>query len=374
MRASAILLLCMVVAASAVTNELAVTNNRLTVTGNTFAWKGSGGGGGSTYTNYAAIVQTAGDWGLFENTPTPWVMGHDSNYTVSVWAQWHTWTAWAELWSYQNSGGGKRRNMDLSDTPGTFRFFHYGYGATYSQTIVTTNYATGVWYHVAVVHEDDDDVLAYINGELAFTGNITDSDWHDDGSEMLISLYSGPGANCANGMWLDEFCIYDSALSAGTVAAKYASQRDGTNETSAAYIYHMDENSSSAKTNLFAATNSTAAAQTLHGTAVLEWRARTAIMGPPTPPPPDKVVTGTISPDATGDYYADGDYCGQTSYKNGGSTYYVWFDGYMTFQWYISTGKGYGAPPDGWTSGSGPNGDYTAVGETYTGTATVANP
>jgi hypothetical protein len=43
-------------------------------------------------------------------------------------------------------------------------------------------------------------------------------------------------------------------------------------------------------------------------------------------PDPDLVVTGLLDPDATGNYYAYGEYGGQTSYANEAETFFIWHD------------------------------------------------
>lgn len=79
-------------------------------------------------------------------------------------------------------------------------------------------------------------------------------------------------------------------------------------------------------------------------------------------------VSGTLTPDATGDYYPSGTYKGNIVYTNG--TYYVWSD---MSEWIISTAVGgvqtnfwANSDPSGVTSGT-----YSPYG-TYTGDATIA--
>jgi HK97 family phage major capsid protein len=77
-------------------------------------------------------------------------------------------------------------------------------------------------------------------------------------------------------------------------------------------------------------------------------------------------VTGTLTPDATGDYIPEGTKNGKTYYSNG--TYYVWYSG---ASYIISTIMAAGISNYWYKVGSTITGDYTAAG-TYTGTATVA--
>ncbi len=44
----------------------------------------------------------------------------------------------------------------------------------------------------------------------------------------------------------------------------------------------------------------------------------------PTPAAPDFIITGTVTPDCTGDYFYAGDYGGMPSYKRQDSAYSLW--------------------------------------------------
>ena len=84
------------------------------------------------------------------------------------------------------------------------------------------------------------------------------------------------------------------------------------------------------------------------------------------------IVTGTLSPDATGDYFYDGIFNGKPSHKRTvGDTYYLYWFSTPVNGWAISTAKSTAAPWNGWYR-SDPNieGDYLPVGPAQ-GTATV---
>jgi len=53
------------------------------------------------------------------------------------------------------------------------------------------------------------------------------------------------------------------------------------------------------------------------------------------------VVSGTLSPDATGTYYPDGAYNGQNSWRRGDGSYFIWYllDTGINY-WNISNAKG----------------------------------
>ncbi len=57
-------------------------------------------------------------------------------------------------------------------------------------------------------------------------------------------------------------------------------------------------------------------------------RNRRAREGPPAPPPPivhDLIVTGTLGPDATGDYDEAGIFNGQPYYERTDAAYFIWW-------------------------------------------------
>ncbi len=56
-------------------------------------------------------------------------------------------------------------------------------------------------------------------------------------------------------------------------------------------------------------------------------------------------VTGTLSPDVTGDYLPDGIYNGKMSYSHAVGVFFIWWNGIAT--WYISGIKG-GMPGPHW--------------------------
>jgi hypothetical protein len=86
----------------------------------------------------------------------------------------------------------------------------------------------------------------------------------------------------------------------------------------------------------------------------------------------DLFVSGNLNPDATGAYYAFGEYDGETSYANEALTFFIWFsaiDGW----WQISTEAG--IPGDAYwqRQDSAVTGEYPPLGAS-TGTATVTLP
>ena len=90
------------------------------------------------------------------------------------------------------------------------------------------------------------------------------------------------------------------------------------------------------------------------------------------PPSPDLIVSGTQSPDVTGNYLYDGDYASQPSYKHETLALYIWWDNDPNW-WMITNAKG-GA--GGWSfkkSDHPVTGTYAAL-PIATGTAIVTAP
>jgi len=57
------------------------------------------------------------------------------------------------------------------------------------------------------------------------------------------------------------------------------------------------------------------------------------------PPPPDYTVVGTISPDATGNYYANGTQYGKTAYERAPAGFWLWWFP-LESAWIICSVKG----------------------------------
>lgn len=100
---------------------------------------------------------------------------------------------------------------------------------------------------------------------------------------------------------------------------------------------------------------------------------RKALAALPTPGPPtptyDLVVTGTITPDATGGYNQNGTYGGQPAYERSDGAYWI-TTGAFGF-WYIGVTQGGGGSSGYWFNTTGKLGTYTAQ-PTFAGTPTVA--
>lgn len=104
---------------------------------------------------------------------------------------------------------------------------------------------------------------------------------------------------------------------------------------------------------------------------------QTPTPAPAPPPDPDFIVSGTLTPDATGNYFAAGIYEGETYYEREDSAFVLWFqyvDPGPFWIWNISQVLGVELPL-WWTkidfAPALPPGDYVPEG-TATGTATVS--
>jgi len=85
----------------------------------------------------------------------------------------------------------------------------------------------------------------------------------------------------------------------------------------------------------------------------------------------DYVVTGEITPDATGEYVEDGTYGGGPCYRRADSAYWIWK--WLGALWVLSSGKGVFGTWWQRAFASGLIGDYEPWGGAI-GTATVAEP
>ena len=89
---------------------------------------------------------------------------------------------------------------------------------------------------------------------------------------------------------------------------------------------------------------------------------------PPPPPEPDYIVTGTLNPDATGNYFEDGTHDGKPTYRRTDSAFWIWYH-QPAVSWIITTTVG-PVDPDGWFHNISIEGTYTPFGAA-TGIATV---
>lgn len=89
------------------------------------------------------------------------------------------------------------------------------------------------------------------------------------------------------------------------------------------------------------------------------------------PFPFDTIVTGDLSPDATGNYYEDGMYLGKLSYRRADGAWFIWWEPTPP-RWYISPLKGWYGVPCWWRADPNITGDYTPQGGTGTATVTIS--
>lgn len=100
---------------------------------------------------------------------------------------------------------------------------------------------------------------------------------------------------------------------------------------------------------------------------------------PPPPPEPDLIVTGTLNPDSTGDYFQAGTHNGQPYYARDDDAWFIWYLYLAMFdkhRWHISDELGDTSRPY-WRRDldalGPPPGSYGAQNGA-TGLATVAEP
>ena len=83
------------------------------------------------------------------------------------------------------------------------------------------------------------------------------------------------------------------------------------------------------------------------------------------------VVTGTLSPDATGLYVENGVYDGKAAYERADGAYWIWWWSGEN-RWAISTAQGYLEDGVWWLASPDVEGEYTPL--VYSGNPTVAAP
>ena len=140
----------------------------------------------------------------------------DSNdITVATWVKWNGGAFWQRIFDF---GTGTRDYMYLTPSSGSdkLRFAIKRGGA--EQFIETTALATGIWTHVAVTLSGDTATL-YVNGSPVASNpsvTINPSDFKPGANFIGKSQFGGDAL--FSGL-IDEFRVYNNALSAGAVAA-----------------------------------------------------------------------------------------------------------------------------------------------------------
>ena len=145
------------------------------------------------------------------------------------------WTV--SVWFKQNEARGYARIMDFNNTNSTFFYIAPSTGGTEGtyrakinggprDTVDFTgkNINAGEWYMLTVVQHGDA-VKAYINGELVTVNEFCVNANMATYGEALLSCFLGKSATESDPMYsgmIDEFRLYNRALSASDIAALYA--------------------------------------------------------------------------------------------------------------------------------------------------------
>ncbi len=145
--------------------------------------------------------------------------------TVSAWAKTNVLNS-AGHWIYSDYGNDNNALVLLRlDTNNLFQAFFRDTGGTQTVSAYnTTALATGTWYHVVAV-KSGKTALIYLNGvqEASSTNNSLGTITTNDGKPPVIGTYgTTPGGNFNWNGTIDDFRIYNRALSATEVASLYA--------------------------------------------------------------------------------------------------------------------------------------------------------
>ena len=182
------------------------------------AWDGTLPNGGTLANGQVALAATSSQ---YVQLPAG-IVAPLSDFTIEAWVCVNSLDTWARVFDF---GHNTTTNMFLTirtgDT-GTPRFAITTNGAANEQRITApVALTTGAWHHIAVTRKGNTGVL-YINGSPVATNNSMTLRPADLGSTAFNYLgksqYSDPYLNGQ----LDEFRIYNVALTPSEIAASYA--------------------------------------------------------------------------------------------------------------------------------------------------------
>jgi fibronectin type 3 domain-containing protein len=146
-----------------------------------------------------------------------------ADITVAAWVKWNGGAAWQRIFDF-GTGTWSYLYLTPSSASGTLRF---GIKNGSEQFVEAPGLAAGTWTHVAVTLGGDTATL-YVNGSPAATNpavTINPSDFKPGANFIGKSQWSGDAL--FNGR-IDEFRIYNHALSAGAVVALAAQAPEAT--------------------------------------------------------------------------------------------------------------------------------------------------
>jgi fibronectin type 3 domain-containing protein len=153
-------------------------------------------------------------------------VANSPDITVAAWVKWDGGAAWQRIFDF-GTGTAAYLYLTPSSTNGTLRF---GIKNGSEQFVEAPGLAVGTWTHVAVTLSGDTATL-YVNGSLAASNpavTINPSDFNPWANFIGKSQWGGDPL--FNGR-IDEFRVYNYALSAGNVAALAAQATEATPPT-----------------------------------------------------------------------------------------------------------------------------------------------
>jgi hypothetical protein len=157
-------------------------------------------------------------------------IGNLTNATFEMWVNWNLQGSWSRVFDF---GQDTTNNMFLTPRNGNIHTMRFaattGGFATEQQITITNQLPDGAATHVAVTIDADNQIATlYMNGmpaAIIFNYSFTPSSLGATGNNYLgKSQYADPYFTGS----IDEFRIYNRALSASDIAASYAGGPDGT--------------------------------------------------------------------------------------------------------------------------------------------------
>ena len=160
-----------------------------------------------------------------------------SNYTITAWVYWNAVSGWRTIWNltYSTTDTHFSQLMSVSGSQ-TFTNYHkkanisnvYVHVTDYEDGDSGAGFVTGKWYHYATVWDGTAQTQkVYVNAvQIGSTTSGVDG-WYESGGgvglQPRMGMYSSPGTSWRVNGIMDDFRIYNAALSASDVGDIYGS-------------------------------------------------------------------------------------------------------------------------------------------------------
>jgi hypothetical protein len=194
------------------------TANDFTGNGNNAVVEGVDGGSASWVTGEINGALHLDGVSTYVQLPTT-ILDGVGDFTIATWVNLDTNKNWSQLWDFGQDTGQYIVLIPQNGANGLLRFEFKTSTPTFDLTIDAPSVlAVSSWQHVAVVHAGETASL-YVNGSLqAFTATIPAASGFGDGWTNNWIGRSEWGDPLVTGA-VDEFLIYNQALTAAEVAA-----------------------------------------------------------------------------------------------------------------------------------------------------------